>query len=1418
MHVDVPSPGYDCSCHCAPPFSLMTTNMRPPREVNTPDLQPGPSASSSLAHLSLPAQKTSSGVQSSATWTSTSGDLGGLSDTDDIRERNDFVEEYNRIAKKYGIRQLVPGNPGNLEASGVLQKRGWWSRTFRKTSSQSTENSLRRQRSSSHVMGHLAHPKRDSLKDQDLQGLVRLCGKSFLYLPPEYAPGSLILPTCFRATAQYLVQHAPETRGVFRIPGSIRVVNELYEFYCAEQSADVASTVRSPNLPAHILVGIHDVASCFKKFLSGLPGGILGSLSLFDAMIAINSRLYGDPEFSRTKQSKIRARLIALAIGTLRSQFRRELICAVFGLLCLLGRAAETAPREDELGRPLPTSDLMGYNALGIVFGPLLIGDMLGSYAVKLADPSSGLFIVPRSPSSSKSQKGKKKSKEAIDDPGQPPFLDVDKIHVANNITEMLVTNWRDVVRQMRSLDTTMSVLHSCSHSRSQSSFSNNKPRRSSSCGRTSENEHMVANPRDERVDGRLGSFERDTNDNARPSRRHFEHRHAHIGASGNRLVSFRQIDSTNDALSVKKTRPISARNVSSTRPVSDQIGALPPPLEKSANEEREVHPAMRLTTPLKSSLKSSDSKRFSAMPNRREQTSDKNTSPERNDTITLPPARSPSGIANGISPIKKHFETLEAQHRQRLPSPTILSDARQQDHGQPRSRATPNFRGSHGPHHDQLRQPATPSSTQTSSTTHDRIRQRADPSRIVTYCTEYDQPRPKFKSPLSGMPRTEYEKKRYRKTLTRSGTYGPDHELPPSLSTYKSTETAKARPENAEECVEDDSSHYCTHVSSSMDDPLSTDPRALTQVDGSPERASQQPLCDLDPMKAYQAGPGIKVLKAPSTLRSQPKMSHVDPKIAAAKLRSSVWRTSSHGSADSALLSAKEPVKMSGPASKQEKAGSDQIDGAMDFVSTVPSPRESFTDLRSELERRGIGYSLQTSSLPVLNKEPQPRGVLTKKNRQGRKSSWGSPRKLSRQSNCTSQHHIKPGMNKVLGLAAIFDTAAKASPFNPTPGGTIQKKRRETAGVISPYTSNPSPRTSLQSVTSVSTPISLMSPTRLSIHLSAPDERGRKKCMIPRLQNPSVTYSAGRTEDHMSPISALQRDKSRNSVRSSNGPSKLSTPSRLPVKKKTAITESPPLPQFDGLSGTRPSLLRLTAQQEIRPAGFHSSPIPQISGGYKGIPRLCRFSTSSRNSDDTSLSRESTSLSLTLRRDRIASSLHDQVRSLRIELSEKNEDCAQLRLDLEESRKINKVNEILLREDLDRARSDTQEWRYRAERAERRVEKYERLAVQIKDLRDLRGQRGDTADDYSFMSGSDHLTNSDRGASLPLTTRMNQSIKRTPPVDANGTNSLGVGDGFSECSSSTVVRTIGTSHEDGLVHGSGLWSAVEDLVDFTSP
>lgn len=62
------------------------------------------------------------GNDSSATWTSSSGDLGGLSDTDEVGDRSEFVGEYNRLAAKYGVRGIVvvEGGGGGQESVGLF--------------------------------------------------------------------------------------------------------------------------------------------------------------------------------------------------------------------------------------------------------------------------------------------------------------------------------------------------------------------------------------------------------------------------------------------------------------------------------------------------------------------------------------------------------------------------------------------------------------------------------------------------------------------------------------------------------------------------------------------------------------------------------------------------------------------------------------------------------------------------------------------------------------------------------------------------------------------------------------------------------------------------------------------------------------------------------------------------------------------------------------------------------------------------------------------------------------------------------------------------------------------------------------------------------------------------------------------------
>jgi hypothetical protein len=68
-----------------------------------------------------------------------------------------------------------------------------------------TDKHIRHKRSVSDISLRVK-PKKDTLKGKDPVELVRLCGASPLYLPAEYAASTLAVPTCFRATAQYLVQ------------------------------------------------------------------------------------------------------------------------------------------------------------------------------------------------------------------------------------------------------------------------------------------------------------------------------------------------------------------------------------------------------------------------------------------------------------------------------------------------------------------------------------------------------------------------------------------------------------------------------------------------------------------------------------------------------------------------------------------------------------------------------------------------------------------------------------------------------------------------------------------------------------------------------------------------------------------------------------------------------------------------------------------------------------------------------------------------------------------------------------------------------------------------------------------------------------------------------------------------------------
>jgi hypothetical protein len=166
-------------------------------------------------------------------------------------------------------------------------------------------------------------------------------------------------------------------------------------------------------------------------------------MCLFDTLVTIANRL------DSSKNTETMARLIALALGAVGSYLRRDLIYAVFGLLSLIGHHAETVPREDSSQRrPLPVTDLMSYSALGIVFGPLLIGDDINSSTTGAYNINAKL--EPLQTPQSNRWRLRRRSKDLAD--GYPGTASMDRVHVANNITELIITHWQRIVKHTKSL------------------------------------------------------------------------------------------------------------------------------------------------------------------------------------------------------------------------------------------------------------------------------------------------------------------------------------------------------------------------------------------------------------------------------------------------------------------------------------------------------------------------------------------------------------------------------------------------------------------------------------------------------------------------------------------------------------------------------------------------------------------------------------------------------------------------------------------------------------------------------------------------------------------------------------------------------------------------------------------------------
>ncbi|KAF2397644.1 hypothetical protein EJ06DRAFT_129961 [Trichodelitschia bisporula] len=212
-----------------------------------------------------------------------------------------------------------------------------------------------------------------------------------------------------------------------------------FDEYAIASPDEIESTVRLACLPsqAQIPYTIHDVSSTFKQFLNDLDGGILGSVDIFESLrhvllpipapeqqgsprkksrdFEFKCRGLGMSPRSSTpvSEERLNARLIARILCSIECPQRRNLIFSVFGLLALLEADSSFSTPSDtptrsgdlrtlrsrvllkspaasspvnscphsssapELGAVMiPGAERMSARALGVVFAPILLGDM----------------------------------------------------------------------------------------------------------------------------------------------------------------------------------------------------------------------------------------------------------------------------------------------------------------------------------------------------------------------------------------------------------------------------------------------------------------------------------------------------------------------------------------------------------------------------------------------------------------------------------------------------------------------------------------------------------------------------------------------------------------------------------------------------------------------------------------------------------------------------------------------------------------------------------------------------------------------------------------------------------------------------------------------------------------------------------
>ena len=248
--------------------------------------------------------------------------------------------------------------------------------------------------------------------------------------------------------------------------GQTTIVNALYDFYDhqfanadAGSPSKVEQTVGSGLLPSHIEHTVPDVASFFKRVLIDLPGGLLGSVELFEALRNITMNFEHEHDLSELELASLKAKMTALAISSVTSDYRLYLIQAVLGLVSYLGHEAQKLQAEtSSADEDQAASELMDYRSLGVVMGPLLLGNLTDRAVHGSGEGHSG---DPRTPletdSGKKFRKHKRKNSDLKLDQNATLAAFVDRANRTAIVMQQLLLMWPEVVKQLRDISTTAS-------------------------------------------------------------------------------------------------------------------------------------------------------------------------------------------------------------------------------------------------------------------------------------------------------------------------------------------------------------------------------------------------------------------------------------------------------------------------------------------------------------------------------------------------------------------------------------------------------------------------------------------------------------------------------------------------------------------------------------------------------------------------------------------------------------------------------------------------------------------------------------------------------------------------------------------------------------------------------------------------